>query len=70
MKTIDEALSILDGSKRYDFDYNECGQMTVLCVQDYHTGDEIRLDLSRLTPEMLEELQVENNDDENDEWED
>lgn len=70
MKTLREALRILSGSKSYDFEYNENGQMSVLSVTDYYTRDTVKLDLSRLTLEMLEELQVEDNDNENEEWED
>ena len=38
---------IVNGSKMYEFDYGVNG-MTVLVIQSYHTGEEIRLDLSVL----------------------
>lgn len=38
---------IVNGSKRYEFKYGVNG-MTVLEIQSYHTGEEIRLDLSVL----------------------
>jgi hypothetical protein len=68
MKTIDETMNILSGSKRYDFGYNENGMMSVLTVTDYYTGESVSLDLSRLTPEMLDELQVEDSDNEDYEY--
>ena len=59
MKTLEEIMYILSGSKRYEFGYNENGQMSVLTVTNYYSGESVSLDLSRLTPEMLDELQVE-----------
>lgn len=64
MKTIDETMYILAGSKRFDFGYNENGKMTVLTVTSYYTGESVSLDLGRLTPEMLDELQIEDSDNE------
>lgn len=41
---------ILQGSKEYHF------EGTVLVLRNYHTGEEIRLDLSMLDEEVFEEL--------------
>lgn len=68
MKTIEETMNILSGSKRYDFGYNENGMMSVLTVTGYYTGESVTLDLSRLTPEMLNELQVDDSDNEDYEY--
>ncbi len=62
MKTIDETMRILSGSKRFDFGYNENGMMSVLTVTDYNTGESVTLDLARMTPEMLDVLQVVDSD--------
>lgn len=62
MKTIEETMYILAESKLFDFGYNENGQMTVLTVTNYSSGESVSLDLSRLTPAMLDELQVEDSD--------
>ena len=45
-------LRTLSGSIQYEFDG------TVLTLTQYHTGKRIKLDLGCLTPEMLEELIV------------
>lgn len=42
---------ILNRSKEFTFESH-----TTLVLTDYHTGEEIRLDLSRITPEMFAEL--------------
>lgn len=62
MKTLRETMHILNGSKQYQFGYNEHGMMSVLTVTNYSTGESVMLDLSRLTDEMLDELQVEPDD--------
>lgn len=59
MKELNE---ILQGSKEYKFEYGENG-MTVLKITGYYTGKSIKLDLSKLTEEMLEELIVEEGED-------
>lgn len=59
MKNLNETLRILSGSKQYNFGYNDNGEMSVLNVTDYNTGETVSLDLSRLTDEMLAELQYE-----------
>ena len=65
MKTYDGTMSILNSSKQFKFEYNEdSGRPTVLAVTDYYTGESVKLDLSRLTPEMLDELQIEDSEDE------
>ena len=56
-----KALKIISGSKRYDFDGD-----TILTISDYYTGDAVRLDLSRLTEDILDELIVEDEDEEDD----
>ena len=53
MKTLDEALRIINGSKQYKFNGS------ILEITGYYTGETIRLDLSLLDDEMLETLQVE-----------
>ena len=63
MKTLAEALNIIGGSKQYDFSYNEDGSMSVLTITDYHTGDRLKLDLSRLDEETLAMLQVRDEED-------
>ena len=62
MKNLNEVMRILGGSKR--FEYNENGYSCILVVSSYHSGEEVRLDLSKLDNEMLEALQVEDNDNE------
>ena len=59
MKTLEQAQAIINGSKQYEFGYNEEGQMSVLTITGYYSGEELKLDLSKLTPEMLEALQPE-----------
>lgn len=49
---------ILQGSKEFDFEYGENG-MTILKIKGYYTGETIKLDLSKITEEMLKELIVE-----------
>lgn len=64
MKNYNEAMAIMKASKTYEFDYSEeCGYDTVLEVTDYRTGERVRLDLSRLTEEMLNALQVSDGED-------
>lgn len=55
MKELNE---ILQGSKEYKFEYGENG-LTVLKLTGYRTGKTVKLDLSKITEEMLEELIVE-----------
>lgn len=52
-------MRILGGSKHFDFECNENGYSCILVVSNYHSGEEVRLDLSKLDNEMLEALQVE-----------
>lgn len=66
MKTLPEVLSILRGSKQFDFEYGNHG-CTVLVITNYYTGEKVRLDLGNITEEMLDELQVELNE-ENDSY--
>lgn len=58
MKNLQQALRIISGGKRFDFEDGENGS-TVLVISDYWSGEELRLDLSKLTEETLDELQVE-----------
>lgn len=63
MKNLIETQAIINSSKTFDFEYStESGRNTILEVTDYHTGERVRLDLSRLDEEMLEALQVEDPD--------
>lgn len=59
MKNLNEVMRILGGSKHFDFECNENGYSCILVVSNYHSGEEVRLDLSKLDNEMLEALQVE-----------
>ena len=56
-----EFLSIIRGSKRYEFDDNDNFEIT-----DYFTGKSVTLDLTRITQEMLDELIVTDEEDEYD----
>ena len=51
--TYDNFKRILNRSKEYEFDGH-----TVLVIRDYYTGDEIRLDFSKITPEMFDEIKM------------
>ena len=65
MKKLFETLSIINGSKTFTFDYSEeSGRDTILEVTSYNTGERVRLDLSKLTDDMLSELQVSDDGDE------
>lgn len=52
-QTYENAIKIINGSKVFSFDG------PVLEIKSYHTGESIKLDLSKLTPEMFEELKKE-----------
>jgi hypothetical protein len=47
---IKKVLEIMRGSKQYEF------HGAVLTVTGYYTGERVKLDLSNLTEEMLDEL--------------
>ena len=65
MKKLFETLSIINGSKTFTFDYSEeSGHNTILELTNHNTGERVRLDLSKLTDDMLDELQVSDEDDE------
>lgn len=49
-QTYENAIKIINGSKEYSF------EGPVLEIKGYYTGESVRLDLSKLTPEMFEEL--------------
>ena len=53
-QTYDNFKRILSRSKEYEFDNH-----SVLVLRDYYTGDTVRLDLSRITPEMFDEIKEE-----------
>lgn len=65
MKTISEVMRILGGSKQYEFQYNKDGYPCVLVITSYYSCEQVKLDLSHLTPDMLDELQVKENEDDN-----
>lgn len=52
-QTYENAIKIINGSKTFSFDG------TVLEIKSYHTGESVKLDLSKLTPEMFDELKKE-----------
>ena len=65
MKNLLETQNIIEGSKTFTFDYSEeSGRYTILEVTSYNTGERVRLDLSKLTADMLDELQVSDDCDE------
>lgn len=51
--TYENAIKIINGSKSFTFDG------PVLEITGYYTGDSVKLDLSKLTPEMFNELRKE-----------
>ena len=55
-----EVMQIIHGSKQYEF------HVPVLTVTGYYTGKKVKLDLSRLTEEMLEELILDDEEDDED----
>lgn len=50
---------IIGGSKQYEFDG------TVLTVTGYYTGKRVRIDLSKVTPEMMDEILADEDEDQN-----
>jgi len=54
-------LSIIHGSVRYEIDG------TVLTLTGYYTGKEVKIDLSKITPDMLEEIAADPEENE-EEW--
>lgn len=52
-----KAMEIIRGSKQFTF------EGSVLEITGYYTGDTIKLDLGKLTEEMLEELQPDEEED-------
>lgn len=54
-QTYENFKRIVNRSKEYEFE-----SRSVLVLRDYYTGDEVRLDLSRLTPEMFDAIRVGN----------
>lgn len=60
-KTANDLRRLLNGSIRYEF------EGSVLELQSYWTGQSIKLDLYRITDEMLERLIVEDDEEEENE---
>lgn len=58
-------MRILGGSKQYEFQYNKDGYPCVLVITNCYFGEQVKLDLSRLTPDMFDKLQVNENEDDN-----
>ena len=52
-QTYDNFKRILNRSKEYEFEGH-----TVLVIRDYYTGDEIRIDMARITPEIFDEIKL------------
>lgn len=48
---------ILKGSKEFKFEQGDNGK-TILKLTSYNTGETIKLDLAKLTEEMIEEIIV------------
>lgn len=65
MKTLDQALDIIRGSKRFEFEDGANGS-TVLVITGYYTGKTLRLDLANIDEEILDTLQVEPYDEDED----
>ncbi|MBQ3988883.1 MAG: hypothetical protein II629_09010 [Ruminococcus sp.] len=51
---------IIGGSKQYEFDG------TVLTVTGYYTGKSVRIDLSKVTPEMMDAILADEEEDPDD----
>lgn len=61
---INEFRTLINGSLRYEV------HGAVLTLTGYYTGKEIRLDLSKITAEMLEEITAEEIEDEDEDDDD
>lgn len=68
MKTLDQALRIIEGSKQFDFVEGQNG-CTVLEIINYFTGERLRLDLAYIDDEILDSLQVEETEEVEEEFE-
>ena len=64
MEDIKTLQKIINGSKEYSF------SGTVLTIKSYYTGESIKLDLSLIDEDMLEEIIVRDDGDFEDEYED
>lgn len=53
---------IINGSVQYQI------SGTVLTLTGYYTGKEVKIDLAKITPEMLEEITAEPEDENEEEW--
>lgn len=60
MKTLNEVRNIISGSKSYEFNG------PILTITSYFGGESVKLNLSLLNEEILDQLQVDD-EDENDE---
>ena len=65
MANLNDLQRLLRSSIRYEFDDDRNFEIT-----DYYTGKSIKLDLSRMTEEMFEELVVEDDDEYDEDYED
>lgn len=52
-QTYENFTRILNRSKEYEFEGH-----TVLVIRDYYSGDEIRLDFSKITPEIFDQIKL------------
>lgn len=64
MEDIKKLQEIINGSIEYSF------SGTVLTIKSYYTGESIKLDLSLIDEDMLEEIIVRDDDEFEDEYED
>lgn len=62
-----DAVHILNSSKRFTFDQDNC---STLIVSDYYTGDEVRIDFSRMSQDTYENLAMEMDDEYDEDMED
>lgn len=65
---MNELCRILNGSKRYEFDYGDYG-MTVLKLTNYNTGKTVSIDLGILMneyPEIMEQIILDDEENEED----
>ena len=62
-----DAVHILNNSKRFTFDQDNC---STLIVSDYYTGDEVRIDFSRMSQDTYENLAMEMDDEYDEDMED
>ena len=61
MRTLNEVISIIRGSKSYEFNG------PILTITSYYGGESVKLDLSLLNEEILDQLQYEEEDEDDEE---